>query len=251
MLHYPNAKINLGLYILRKRKDGYHAIESGFYPLRGLYEALEFIESESDSLQIEGMDLDVGMEGNIVYRALQELRKLAEIPPQQIVLQKAIPSGAGLGGGSADAAWTLKALREKYGDRITDEQIEEIALQLGSDVPYFLKNSPAVAQGQGEILKPIDLDLSGYQIRCVHPAVHINTAWAYSQAKPKDNRKPIASILAQDIVSWRKELFNDFEDIVFEKHPQLKKVKDRLYAEGAIYASMSGSGSSFYGIFPS
>ncbi len=250
MLYFPNAKINLGLQILQKRQDGFHDIDTCFYPLMELYEAIEFIEAEEDSIEIRGMKIDVAMKENIVYKALQMLRTKGHIPAQQIILQKSIPSGAGLGGGSADAAWTLRALRDKYTMTVSDEELHEMASKLGADVAFFLKNKPALAKGKGDILTDADIDLSLYHIKCVHPGVHVNTAWAYSQAKPKQGRKTVKEILSQDISTWKSELENDFEEIVFPKFPELKQVKATLYEKGAIYASMSGSGSSFFGIFP-
>jgi 4-diphosphocytidyl-2-C-methyl-D-erythritol kinase len=164
-------------------------------------------------------------------------------------LHKAIPMGAGLGGGSADGTFTLKLLNKKFNLSLTEKQLIDYSLQLGSDCPFFIINKPCYATGRGEILEEIKVDLSNYKIVLVHPCIHISTAWAFENIKPFKPLKPIKEIIQQQINSWKDELTNDFEEPVFKKHPVIKKIKNDLYNAGAIYSSMSGSGSAVYGIF--
>ncbi len=248
MLHFPNCKINLGLQIGQKRADGFHEIDSILYPLP-LRDALETIVSESLKFESSGIDIPGDTENNIVLKAYHLLKKDFALPAVSIHLLKKIPTGAGLGGGSADGTEMLKLLNQLFELNISDEIMTRYALQLGSDCPFFVKNIPALAKGRGEILTPISLDLHAYHFAVVKPDIHISTAWAFSQITPAISLKNLAGIIKSPIESWRNELKNDFEPPIFEKYPRIGEIKNQLYASGAVYASMSGSGSAVYGIF--
>jgi len=262
MLFFPNCKINLGLIITGKRADGYHNLETIFYPVQ-LNDALEIIHSSSNvespttifthsGITIAGEEKD-----NLCIKAYYLLKKdFPQIPPVKIHLHKAIPMGAGLGGGSADAAFTLIALNEKYSLNLSFDQLLGYALELGSDCPFFIYNKPCLATGRGEKLQPVDLALAGYLLVLVNPQIHVNTQWAFSQLNidfnqtaDKNSGKTLRTIISQPISDWRDELVNDFERPVFQKYPVIKAIKETFYAKGALFASMSGSGSSVYGIF--
>jgi len=254
MLLFPNCKINLGLNILSKREDGFHDIATVFYPVP-VTDAIEIIPASANSKTIaftsSGITVDGKEEDNICIKAYHLLKKYFPDLPRIIMhLHKSIPLGAGLGGGSADGAFTLQLLNTKFKLNISNESLIKYALQLGSDCPFFIINKPCFATGRGETLKEIALDLSDYQIILVNPGIHINTAWAFSQIKPTLPKQSIESIIQQPITSWRSDLTNDFENPVFEKYPSIKEIKEILYKKGAIYAAMSGSGSSVFGLFP-
>jgi len=249
MVLFPNCKINLGLNIIDKRSDGYHDLETVFYPVQ-LKEAVEVIESSSFQFSTSGLTIDGDDQNNLCIKAYHLLKKdTPHLPAIQMHLHKAIPMGAGLGGGSADGAFTLKLLNKKFDLKLTEKQLSDYSLQLGSDCPFFIINKPCYATGRGGNLKKIDLDLNNYKIVIVHPAIHISTAWAFANIKPLKPVKSIKQIIQQSITTWKDELINDFENPVFAKYPEIKKIKDALYDSGAIYASMSGSGSAVYGIF--
>lgn len=248
MLHFPNCKINLGLQIGQKRADGFHEIDSILYPLP-LRDALETIVSESVQFESSGIVIPGDTENNIVLKAYHLLKKDFPLPPVSIHLLKKIPTGAGLGGGSADGTEMLKLLNQMFELNISDEILARYALQLGSDCPFFVKNMPALARGRGEILEPITLDLSTYHFAVLKPDIHISTAWAFSQIKPATCSKDLTEIIKKPVEEWKNELKNDFEIPIFEKYPLISAIKDKLYASGAVYSSMSGSGSAVYGIF--
>ena len=251
MILFPNCKINLGLHILRKRDDGFHDLETVFCPLP-FCDALEII---ADNIHTEttfttsGLTIDGNPEENISVKAYNLLKKEFGIPPAKIHLHKAIPLGAGLGGGSADGAFTLLLLNKKFKLDIAEEKLIDFALQLGSDCPFFIKNKICYATGRGEKIKPINLDLSPYKIVLINPGIKINTAWAFSQVQPNEDRTSILEIVHQPPGSWKDNLVNDFEVAIFKQHPSIKKIKEELYKNGAVYASMSGSGSSVFGLF--
>jgi 4-diphosphocytidyl-2-C-methyl-D-erythritol kinase len=246
---FPNCKINLGLNIIGKRRDGYHDLETVFYPVQ-LKDAIEVIENSSLKFSTSGLDIQGSNETNLCVKAFHLLKKyFPHLPAVQMHLHKAIPMGAGLGGGSADGAFTLKLLNKKFDLNLSEKQLIDYSLQLGSDCPFFIINKPCYATGRGEILERLQLDLSNYKIVLVHLGVHISTAWAFENIKPLKPVKLIKEIIHQPISSWKYELTNDFEEPVFKKHPEIKKIKDDLYNAEAIYASMTGSGSSVYGIF--
>jgi len=249
MVVFPNSKINLGLNIVGKRSDGYHNIETVFFPIH-LKDALELIEKEKFEFSTSGLSIDGEREKNLCIRAYDLLKKdFPQLPAVQMYLHKAIPMGAGLGGGSADGTFTLKLLNKKFKLKLSEKQLINYSLQLGSDCPFFILNKPCFARGRGEIMEHIELDLSEYKFLIVRLPIHISTAWAFSTIKPSRPAKSIKQIIQQSISTWKAELINDFEKPVFEKYPEIKSIKDKLYAAGAIYASMSGSGSSVYGIF--
>lgn len=247
MLAYPNAKINLGLQILDKRTDGYHTIASLLYPV-GWSDALEIMESDKLSLSISGRQIDAGWEDNLVIKAYRLVAASYPLPPLQIHLHKNTPFGAGLGGGSSDAAFMLKILNEKFNLGITEEELEAYASQIGSDCPFFIKNQPAIASGRGEILQPFTIDMSWKYLVVVFPNVLISSKEAYSGVKPRDPEKRLEDIL-RDPSKWREELVNDFEHSVFSRYPIIESVKKSLYDAGAGYASLSGSGSAVFGFF--
>ena len=249
MVSFPNCKINLGLNIVNKRNDGYHDIETVFFPIH-LKDALELVEKEKFEFSTSGSSIEGLPEKNLCIKAYNLLKKdFPELPAVQMHLYKAIPMGAGLGGGSADGAFTLKLLNKKFDLSLSEKQLINYSLQLGSDCPFFILNKPCFATGRGEILEQTELDLSEYKFLIVHPSIHISTAWAFSTIKPFKPVKSIMQIIQQSISTWKTELINDFERPVFEKYTEIKKIKEKLYEAGAIYASMSGSGSAVYGIF--
>ena len=249
MVSFPNCKINLGLNIVNKRDDGYHDIETFFFPVH-LKDSLEIIEKEKLEFSTSGFSIEGEPEKNLCIKAYDLLKKdFPQLPAVQMHLHKAIPMGAGLGGGSADGAFTLKLLNKKFDLSLSEKQLINYSLQLGSDCPFFILNKPCFATSRGEILEQTELDLSDYKFLLVQPLVHISTAWAFSTIKTLKPVKSIKQIIQQSILTWKAELINDFEKPVFEKYPEIKKIKDKLYNAGAIYASMSGSGSAVYGIF--
>jgi 4-diphosphocytidyl-2-C-methyl-D-erythritol kinase len=259
VLAFPNCKINLGLTILGKRKDGYHNLETIFYPLP-VKDVLEIIQSPVTAADVEftqsGFTIDVNNEDNLCIKAYRLLKKdFPQLPAVKMHLHKAIPIGAGLGGGSADAAFTFQLLNKKFGLNLSAKQLISYGLQLGSDCPFFIINKPSFATGRGEILETVPLDLSASKIVIINPGIHVNTGWAFSQLQErkqqskKPKTKSVKEIIQQPVASWKEELVNDFEEVVFEKHPEIKTIKQALYQKGAMYASMSGSGSTVYGIF--
>jgi len=248
MIVFPNAKINLGLNIIRKRQDGYHELETCFYPIPW-QEALEIVEAEKTAVTVSGMEIpDDG--DNIVLKAYQLLKVDYKIPPVQIHLHKVIPIGAGLGGGSADAAFTLTLLNSVFSIGLNDEQLMKYAVALGADCAFFIKNKPMMAKGIGEQLEEIEVSLKGKFVLLVYPNIHISTREAFSKINPKKAEKSIKNILLEEGISgWKHALENDFELTLFKTYPLLQELKQRLYESGALYASMSGSGSCMYGIF--
>ena len=249
MIVFPNCKINLGLNILRKREDGFHDLETVFLPVDLQY-ALEIIPS-SNKTQITVTGIAAGdPENNLCMKAYLLLKKdYPSVPEVNIHLHKAIPIGAGLGGGSADAAFMLQLLNEKFNLNIPADKMFVYALQLGSDCSFFLINKPCLATGRGEVLEPINISLSGYKILLINPEVHISTSEAFKKIKPAIPAKKIKNIILQPIETWKEELYNDFENYVFERYPVIRKIKEDLYNAGAVYAAMSGSGSTIFGIF--
>jgi 4-diphosphocytidyl-2-C-methyl-D-erythritol kinase len=248
MISFPNAKINLGLNILNKRSDGFHDIESCFYPIPW-YDSLEILESDQFSFNSYGLEIAGEQDSNLCIQAYNLIQADFDIPPVAIHLIKSMPMGAGLGGGSSDGAFTLNILNELFELKIDIKKLKEYALELGSDCPFFIENKPAIATGRGEHLKIIDLDLKGYHLALHNPGIHISTQEAYSGVVPSHPSNSIESILHQSISDWKDKLFNDFEASIFRNHPGVKLVKDEMYEAGALYSSMTGSGSTVYGIF--
>ena len=250
MITFPNAKINLGLNIVAKRPDGYHDIETVFYPIP-LRDALEIVPSHSGKteLHISGIKIDGDPEKNLIMQAYRSFQSRFDLPPLDIYLHKAIPFGAGLGGGSADAAYMLNMLRTFFKLPISDDELCESASSLGADCPFFIYNHPLMAEGIGDIFTPVNVSLKGYHIILVKPPVAVPTAEAYAKVKPTKPTLRIPDIINKPVTEWKAELVNDFESSVFTAHPDIKKIKETLYNEGADYASMSGSGSAVYGLF--
>lgn len=253
MIVFPNCKINLGLHILRKRADGFHDLETVFYPIT-LQDALEIVQNSSPSSDIQlttsGLKIDSSNEENICFKAYRLLEKdFPDLPSIKMHLHKVIPSGAGLGGGSSDGAFTLTLLNKKFNLGLNEDQLIDYALRLGSDCPFFIKNKPCYATGRGEKLEDIELNLSNYKIVLVNPGIHVHTGKAFSKITPSDKRTSIKEIIQQPVETWKNVLKNDFEESVFTDHSEIKTIKEKLYHQGAVYASMSGSGSSVYGIF--
>jgi 4-diphosphocytidyl-2-C-methyl-D-erythritol kinase len=250
MINFPNAKINIGLNIINKRPDGFHNIETIFYPI-GLSDILE-INISNDKINFKNTGLTVEnkrFESNICYKAYQKLNNNFSLEPVNIHLHKIIPFGAGLGGGSSDASFTLKAINSIMKLNLNDNTIIKYAERVGSDCPFFIINKPSFASEKGNMLKPIDLSLKGYFLVIIHPGIHVNTAKAYSKISPKKPEISLSELIKQPIENWKGTIKNDFEDSVFNDHPEIEIIKSKLYNIGAIYSSMSGSGSAVFGIF--
>jgi 4-diphosphocytidyl-2-C-methyl-D-erythritol kinase len=249
---FPNCKINLGLHITGKRSDGFHDLETVFFPLP-FYDVLEIIESSGYndiSFTVTGIPISGDPSTNLCVKAYRLLKKdHPHLPALKMHLHKIIPMGAGLGGGSADGAYTLKLLNDKFQLGLSTPQLINYALQLGSDCPFFIINQPSFATGRGEAMEPFNLSLKNYTFVLVNPGIHVNTAQAFSQVTPALPGKSIKAIIQQPITTWKDELKNDFEEIVSKQHPAISEIKKELYAKGAVYGSMTGSGSTMYGIF--
>lgn len=252
MIVFPNIKINLGLSITEKRPDGYHNLETVFYPV-ALEDALEIRAlPEADkkiTLHQYGMEITGNPEDNLVAKAYSLLDKEFHLPPVEIHLYKHIPSGAGLGGGSSDAAFMLKLLNGHFHLNLSEEQLEIYAATLGADCAFFIKNKPVYAEGIGNIFSPIELSLKGYQIMIVKPDVFVSTREAFANIHPHHPEYPVKEVIRRPVAEWKDTLINDFEASVFPQHPVIGEIKQELYNQGALYASMSGSGSSVFGLF--
>ncbi|MDR0510445.1 MAG: 4-(cytidine 5'-diphospho)-2-C-methyl-D-erythritol kinase [Rikenellaceae bacterium] len=253
MLLFPNCKINIGLNVLRRRPDGYHDIETLMFPVRGLCDSVELVRSRGRGVEFgqSGLTVDCPVERNICVAAYELMRRQYGIGGIKMHLHKAIPFGAGLGGGSADASFVLKGLSELFGLGLADETLERLAAELGSDTAFFVRNRPALCSGRGEIMAPFDAtELTDKYLIIIKPDVAVPTSEAYRALVPAP-ASPLAETLNKSITSWRTELKNDFEPAIFARHPVLGKIKRQLYDMGALYASMSGSGAAIYGIFDS
>lgn len=249
MVAFPNVKINLGLNILSKRADGYHNIASVFYPVP-FQDALEILPAETFKFTSSGLNIPGNEQSNLVIKAYKLLKEEYNLPPVHIHLHKNIPMGAGLGGGSADAAFTIKSLNNIFNLALTEVDMEAYAGKLGSDCPFFIKNTPVMVRGTGTTFSPISLSLKGKYLVLICPELHVSTQEAYSQVTPQEPEKDVHEIIENVPFSdWKHILKNDFEDSVFKIYPQIRQTKELLYASGAVYASMSGSGSSVYGLF--
>lgn len=253
MITFPNCKINLGLHITRKRADGYHDLESIFYPVPAMKDALEMVSAatQETTIQLSGLPVPGNEKNNLVWKAWQllEARYPDKMLPLDMYLCKGIPMGAGLGGGSADGAFALKMINELCGLALSNEALAALALELGSDCPFFIYNSPQYATGRGEQLAPIALDLSAYSLQIICPEVHVSTAGAFGMIKHAPAANDLREVVKLPVGEWKDLMVNDFEAPVFAKHPELKEIKEQLYKDGALYASMSGSGSALFGIF--
>lgn len=253
MITFPNAKINLGLHITEKRPDGYHNLETVFYPIP-LEDALEIQLQSTPStskyaLHLSGIEVTGNVDDNLVIKAYRLLDQDFELPPVDIHLFKYIPSGAGLGGGSADAAFMLKLLNERFSLNLSTEQLETYAATLGADCAFFIQNAPTFAEGIGNIFSPISLSLKDYQLVIIKPDIFVSTRDAFSQITPHRPAYSLHDVISRPIEEWKEALVNDFEASVFPQFPAIKEIKEELYRQGAVYASMSGSGSSVFGLF--
>jgi 4-diphosphocytidyl-2-C-methyl-D-erythritol kinase len=252
MLTFPNAKINLGLNIVSKRADGYHNLETVFYPipLRDALEVTPLPDGEKTRIHLYGETLEGNPDDNLVVRAYRLLAADFALPPVDIRLYKQIPSGAGLGGGSADATFMLKLLNEQFSLGQDNEALERYAALLGADCPFFVSNLPVYAEGTGNLFSPLSVTLKGYQVVVVKPNVFVSTREAFAHITPRQPEVPLKEVISRPITTWRGALVNDFEEGVIAHHPIIGSIKEELYRQGAIYASMSGSGSAVFGIFP-
>ena len=252
MIKFPNAKINLGLNIVNRRPDGYHDIETVFYPI-ALTDIVEIVKAKGElsTLTTSGRPVDCPVEKNLVMKAYRSLEKEFNLPPVDIYLRKNIPDGAGLGGGSSDAASVMLILNEMFMLNLSKEELAQRAARLGADCAFFIYNTPMMATGIGDILSPTEVQLKGKTLLLVKPNVSVPTAVAYSRVTPTPSDIELTNILSQPIAEWKNLLKNDFEPSVFAAHPELADIKQQIYDLGAVYASMSGSGSSIFGIFES
>lgn len=252
MIRFANAKINLGLNILRKRSDGYHDIETVFYPIP-LNDIIEVVPSKSKEtiLSVSGRKIDCPQEKNLVMKAYNALHAKYDLPPVDIYLHKIIPDGAGLGGGSSDASNLLTALNDLFKINAGQSELAAIASGIGADCPFFIYNTPLLAKGKGDIFENTDITLKGKFMLLIKPDISVPTALAYSKVIPDNNNPELKDIIKLPLSEWKNMVKNDFEKSVFDTYPELKGIKDSLYESGAIYSSMSGSGSSIFGIYDS
>jgi 4-diphosphocytidyl-2-C-methyl-D-erythritol kinase len=252
MVVFPNAKINIGLRITGKRSDGYHDIETIFYPVK-LSDAMEFVVPDEviskDILKVTGIDIGSDTDNNLVIKALLGLRRSYTFPFLKIHLHKVIPAGAGLGGGSSDAACLLNVINRHFSLNINKSGLKALALEMGSDCPFFIDGITTLGSGRGEILAPVKMVLSGYYLVILNPGVQINTGEAYKNCHPDVPFSSLKEYIERPVIEWKNLILNDFEDFAFKKHPVIGEIKEELYRSGALFSLMSGSGSSVYGIF--
>ncbi len=248
MISFPNAKINIGLYVTEKRPDGFHNLETVFYPV-GWCDALEFVEARVTSFTTSGIHISGEPENNLVMKAYRLLQKDYLLPPLNIHLHKQIPFGAGLGGGSSDGAFMLKMLNKTFHLNLSDEKLVEYAAVLGSDCPFFIVNKPVFATGRGENMNIINLALNDWFILLVKPPIEVSTAKAFQFVKPQKTVTSLPENLQMPVQDWKSTVINQFESSVFQQFPEIGEIRRKLYELGAEYASMSGSGSSVFGIF--
>ncbi len=254
MVSFPNAKINIGLQIVNKREDGFHNLQTIFYPidLKDIIEIIPLTDSLSNELQFSqsGLEIDGIQQENLCIKAYQLLKlDYPSLPNIKFHIHKNIPIGAGLGGGSSDAASMLQLINEKFELNISAKQLIAYSLQLGSDCPFFIINKPCFASGRGELLEEISIDLSMYKILIVNPGIHINTGKAFKEVTISANHAPLKEIIQLPVEEWKGIIKNDFEEYVFNNYPSIKEIKSNLYLAGASFSLMSGSGSTVYGIF--
>lgn len=249
MISFPHCKINLGLYVTAKRQDGYHDLDTVFYPVP-IHDILEFVEAKEPSFHLTGLPIMGVAADNLCQKAYQLLKSThPSLPSVEIHLHKLIPMGAGLGGGSSDGAFMLRMLNEQFNLGHSKDELMDMALQLGSDCPFFIQDKPAHGLGRGEILNLIALSLSSWWLALVNPGIHVSTKTAFRDVSPKPAPIDLANKIMEPVESWKNWLSNDFEDSVFKIHPEISNIKDSLYTQGATYASMTGTGSTVYGLF--
>lgn len=248
MLAFANAKINLGLFLTEKRTDGYHNLQTVFYPVK-LYDVVELVDSSTTYCTIKGINIPGSIDDNICLKAFKTLQKDFNLPHQQIILLKNIPVGAGLGGGSADAAFLIKLVNEKFKLNLSVNKMRAYARGLGADCAFFIENKPTYAFAKGDEFEDLQIDLSEYFMVLVKPSIHVSTAEAYSKVKIKEPAISLKDLIHLPLTEWKTNILNDFEVSVFEKYPEIDEIKTKLYVAGATFALMSGSGSSVYAIF--
>lgn len=250
MITFPNAKINLGLNIVARRSDGYHNLETVFYPI-GLTDVLEIVPAGGgeSTLTTYGNPVECPVEKNLVMKALRLMQRHYNVPEVDVYLYKHIPDGAGLGGGSSDASSTMLMLNEMFNLGIAKADMARLAATLGADCPFFIYNHPMMATGIGDVLSPIDVSLKGLYLFLVKPAVSVPTKVAYSRVTPSPSTSPLEADVTKNVSQWSGVVKNDFEPSVFAAFPELAEIKNTIENGGALYASMSGSGSSIFGIF--
>jgi 4-diphosphocytidyl-2-C-methyl-D-erythritol kinase len=249
MLIFPNAKINIGLNIVSKRQDGYHNIETILLPVKELVDALEFLPANKIKFTASGIPIEGNPAENMVLKAYYLLKDRFKLPPLSIHLHKLIPPGSGLGGGSADASFMLSGLKEYFQLPLNQKELRELAGQLGSDCAFFILNEPAIVGGKGEILHPASLELKNNHILIIKPPFSVSTKDAYSGVKSSKPLHRLKDIIHQPIEEWKDLIRNDFEPNIFKRFPELENIKLSMYKMGALFASMSGSGSAIFGIF--
>lgn len=252
MITFPKAKINIGLRVTGERSDGFHDIETIFYPVP-LCDALEFVvlpdSAIDDELVVTGLDIRTRQANNLVIKAVKRIRDIFPVPFLKIHLHKVIPPGAGLGGGSSDAVIILKAIIKYFNIPVTESELKALALELGSDCPFFIDQCPSYATGRGEIIKQVSPVLQGFHILLLNPEIRISTREAYLNTHPSKPESSLEKLISYKPSQWKKLIINDFEDYAFKIYPRIGELKRALYRSGAIYSSMSGSGSSVYGIY--
>ena len=250
MILFPNAKINLGLRVIERRNDGFHNIETVFVPV-DLCDVLEFTGSEKpgNTIKITGIQPENDPEDNLVIGAWKLMREKYNVPHLNIHLHKAIPIGAGLGGGSSDAAFMLKGINDLFNCGCSNEELKDMAASLGSDCPFFVENNTALGTGRGEVLQFIDLSLDQYKILLVNPGIHISSKEAFGGVRPGKQVQSLKDLVKNPVTDWKNCIYNDFENSIFPKHPRIQEIKSVLYSSGAVYSSMTGSGSTVYGIY--
>jgi 4-diphosphocytidyl-2-C-methyl-D-erythritol kinase len=248
MINFPNAKINIGLNITKRRPDGYHDLETVFYPIK-INDVLELIESDELSFEASGLGIPGRVEDNLCIKGYHLLKKDFDLPPVKIHLHKHIPIGAGLGGGSADAAFFIRLMDQKFSLGLSDEGMMDYARQLGADCAFFIRNEPVFAFEKGDRFEKVDFSLSGYKLILVMPQAHVSTAEAYRGVKPAPVSRSLKELISLPVTEWKYFIKNDFEESIFTNHPVIRGVKAALYEAGALFANMSGSGASVYGIF--
>ncbi len=251
MVTYPNAKINIGLNILRKRLDNFHDIQTVFYPvgIKDILEVVVNLASKNVEFINTGLQIDAPVEKNLVVKAYNLLKRDFNLPNVKIHLHKVIPFGAGLGGGSADAAFMITLLNKLFELKLSTKKMLKYASVLGSDCAFFILNKPAYATGKGDELQLVDLDLSNYRIEVKKPDIQLNTEKVYSFITPDENVKDLRKLIKLPIEEWKLSIKNDFENVIFSRHPEIEQIKADFYKKGAIYSAMSGSGSAVFGIF--
>lgn len=249
MLNFANAKINLGLSLVGKRTDGYHNLETVFYPVK-IYDAIELIDAQKTEIELCGITIPGQADDNLCLQVFRNLQKDFKLPHQKIVLLKNIPVGAGLGGGSADAAFLLKLINQKFALQLTDTQLENYARKFGSDCAFFIRNKPCFAFEKGDVFEDLAaLNLTNYFMVLVKPPIHVSTAEAYRDVEIKKTEKSLKELIHLPVSEWKTLIKNDFEPSVFKKYPLVEAIKTSLYDAGALFSLMSGSGSAVFGIF--